>query len=296
MDRGGPAWGGAAMPIYNVVGYTAIGLHVLAAGLTAPPSWGFLGGAAGGFGYVLLIWLVGGVYLSNVLHMGLAHRALEYPPWFVKGLALVNNTVAIYVDPTGWVNRHRHHHAFSDRPGDPNKLPEDGFWKTLYLCLVPYPCRSNLATDPIFRTAVMRLVSSSYFAAVSVVLSYGLLWLVVGDWRYALALWVGARVTALWVNLIQNYWTHDRRFGTRRYPDDDNAMNIGDWLPVTATFGACLQNNHHHFPRFLRCSHDPDEYDWGFTTVRAMRALGLVRATAAGLRRPEGIPLREVGW
>ena len=26
---------------------------------------------------------------------------------------------------------------------------------------------------------------------------------------------------------------------------DDNAMNIGDWLPVMATFSACWQNNHH---------------------------------------------------
>ena len=284
------------MPIYNVVGYSAIALHLVAAGLAAPPGWGFARGMAGGLLYLLLIWLIGGVYLSDVLHMGIAHRALEYRPWFVKSLALLNNTVAVYVDPTGWVNRHRHHHAFSDRPGDPNKLAEDGFWKTLYLCLAPYACRSNLAPDAILRTPIIRLVSSNYFAVLSHGLSYGLLWLVVGDWRYALVLWVGVRITALWVNMIQNYWTHDRRFGTRRYPDDDNAMNIGEWLPVTATFGACLQNNHHHFPRFLRNSHDPGEYDWGFMTVRAMKALGLVRATAAGARVPQGIPLREIGW
>jgi len=43
---------------------------------------------------------------------------------------------------------------------------------------------------------------------------------------------VGMRIFALWVNMIQNYWTHTREFGYRRYDDDDNAMNIGEWLPV----------------------------------------------------------------
>ena len=63
-----------------------------------------------------------------------------------------------------------------------------------------------------------------------------------------------------------------RRFGYRRYNDDgDNAMNIGEWLPVTATFSACFQNNHHHFPSLLRLSHDPAEYDFGFMTVKIMK-------------------------
>jgi stearoyl-CoA desaturase (delta-9 desaturase) len=229
--------------------------------------------------------------------MGIAHRALDYRPWFIQAITLLNSIVGVHVNPTTWVDRHRHHHAFSDRPGDPNRHAEDGFWKTTHLCLVPYPCPGNLATDAILRTPIMRLVSAPSFALAAQAGSYVLLGLMVGDWRYALGLWIGVRVVALWVNLIQNYWTHDRRFGTRRYPDeDDNAMNVGEWLPVTATFGACLQNNHHHFPGFLRTSHDPREYDRGFMTVRAMKALGLVQATASGARMPEGIALRDIGW
>ena len=164
---------------------------------------------------------------------------------------------AIYVNPQSWVNRHRHHHAFSDRDGDPNKLGVDGFWKTLYLCLFPYPCQFDMARDPIFETWPMRLASSPFFAVVAQITSYGFLWLLVSDWAYALALWVSVRLIALWTNMVQNYWTHDRRFGARRYQDDDNAMNIGEWLPVTATFSACLQNNHHHYPQFFRLSHSP---------------------------------------
>jgi fatty-acid desaturase len=97
--------------------------------------------------------------------------------------------------------------------------------------------------------------------------------------------------------MVQNYWTHDRRFGTRRYQDEpDNAMNLGEWLPVTASFSASLQNNHHHFPHFMRTSHEEYEYDFGLLTVRAMKAIGLVRATATGAQKPDGILLQEVGF
>ncbi len=89
--------------------------------------------------------------------------------------------------------------------------------------------------------------------------------------------------------MIQNYWTHTRDFGYRRYDDErDNAMNIGEWLPVTATFSACFQNNHHHYPNLLRLSHSDSEYDFGFLTIRAMKALGLVTATPQGRDDPGG--------
>jgi fatty-acid desaturase len=83
--------------------------------------------------------------------------------------------------------------------------------------------------------------------------------------------------------MIQNYWTHTQKFGYRRYDDErDNAMNVGEWLPVTATFSACLQNNHHHYQTLLRLSHEQSEYDFGFLTVKFMKNLGLVKATTRG--------------
>jgi len=96
-------------------------------------------------------------------------------------------------------------------------------------------------------------------------------------------MWFGMRFFAVWVNMIQNYWTHTRDFGYRRDDDEqDNAMNIGDWLPVTATFSACLQNNHHHYPDLLRLSHDESEYDFEFLTVKLCSIL-------AWSRQPQGV-------
>jgi hypothetical protein len=106
-----------------------------------------------------------------------------------------------------------------------------------------------LATDDILHSRTFRFVASPVFAIVTQALSFYLFWKLVGDLKFVLVMWIGIRIFAAWVNMVQNYWTHSRQFGYRRYhDDDDNAMNIGEWLPVTATFSACLQNNHHHYP------------------------------------------------
>ena len=246
--------------------------------------------------YFIFCWFLGGLYLADLLHLGIAHRSLDYKEWFIKFVTVVNNTFAIYVDPIAWVNRHRLHHKNADHDGDPNKLSSDGFWRTMYLCVMPYRCKENLTSDGILRSWSFRVTASPIFAILAQSFSFYLLWKFVGSLKFALVMWFGMRIFALWVNMIQNYWTHTREFGYRRYDDDDNAMNVGEWLPVTATFSACLQNNHHHFPGLLRLSHDESEYDFGFLTVKVMKYLGLVKATTRGETIPNDVPLAALGF
>ncbi len=285
------------MKIYNLVGYLIMVCYALGCMYFAPARLGPWEGLLIGGTYFIVLWFLAGVYLADVLHLGIAHRALDYQTWFIKLVTIANNFFGLYVDPTAWVNRHRLHHKHSDHPGDPNKLAGDGLWRTLYLCLLPYPCNENLARDKIFQSWSFRLVSNNAFAAFSQVFSFSLLWLLVGDLTFAAVMWVGLRIFALWVNMVQNYWTHTRTYGYRRYDDEhDNAMNIGEWLPVTATFSACLQNNHHHHPSLLRLSHDDSEYDFGFATIKLMKFLGLVKATAKGSAIPPDVPLSALGF
>jgi len=288
---------GVIVKIYNVYGYLIILAYLLACFYSAPDSFGPWKGMAIGAAYFVFCWCMGGLYLADVLHMGIAHRALDYQEWFIKTVAVVNNVFAIYVDPVKWVNRHRLHHKYSDHDGDPNKLDGDGFWRTIYLCLLPYKCKENVACDKILRTRTFRTMANPFFAIAAQAFSIFLLWKLVGDWKFLAVMWILMRLFALWVNMIQNYWTHTRKFGYRRYDDeDDNAMNIGEWLPVTATFSACLQNNHHHHEGLLRLSHDDSEYDFGFLTVRVMKALGLVKATAKGAEIPADVRLDALGF
>ena len=285
------------MRIYNVAGYALLLAYAAACMVFAPAQLGPWAGLSIGAAYLIACWFFAGLYLSSVLHVGIAHRALEYKEWFVQSLTVFNNTFGVYVNPVTWVNRHRLHHTFSDHPGDPNKLSSDGFWRTMYLCVFPYKCVANVANDEILKSWPFRLVSNPAYAVLAQTFSFWLLWLLVGELGFAALLWLGTRVFALWVNMIQNYLTHDRRFGYRRYDDaHDNAMNIGDWLPVTATFSACLQNNHHHSPGCLRLSHEESEYDFGFLAVKVMKALGLVRATNTGAELPKDIPLTSLNF
>jgi fatty-acid desaturase len=285
------------LKIYNLTGYLVILFYLLACMYSAPTQLGAWSALLIGGAYLIFCWFMGGLYLADVLHLGIAHRSLDYKEWFIKAVTVVNNTFAIYVDPIAWVNRHRLHHKNADHDGDPNKLSGDGFWRTMYLCVAPYKCIESLTTDKILHSRTFRVVANPLFAIPVQAFSFYLLWKLVGGLKLALVMWFGTRIFALWVNMIQNYWTHTRTFGYRRYyADDDNAMNIGEWLPVTSTFSACLQNNHHHYPGLLRLSHDESEYDFGFLTVKVMKALGLVKATARGETIPSDVALEALGF
>jgi fatty-acid desaturase len=285
------------MKIYSAAGYLIIAGYMVACIFSAPTHLGPWKGLLVGEAYFIFCWFLGGLYLADVLHLGIAHRALDYKAWFIKTVAIVNNVFAIYVNPITWVNRHRLHHKHSDHDGDPNKNSGDGFWRTLSLCLLPYRCQENLATDDILKSRTFRIVGSRVFAVVAQGSAFCLLWWLVGSLKFTLAMWLGVRIFGWWVNMVQNYWTHTREFGYRRYDDKrDNAMNIGEWLPVTATFSACLQNNHHHYQTLLRLSHEESEYDFGFLTVKALKRLGLVKATANGQLIPKDVPLAALDF
>ena len=282
---------------YNFLGYLIILLYALACMYSAPTYLGPWKGLLIASAYFIFCWFFAGLYLADILHLGIAHRSLDYQEWFMKAVAIVNNTLGIYVNPITWVNRHRLHHKNSDHDGDPNKLADDGFWRTMVLCVLPYKCQEDLATDDILKSWTFRIVASPWFALVAQACSFYLLWKLAGSLTFALVMWFGMRIFALWVNMIQNYWTHTRFFGYRRYHDEhDNAMNIGEWLPVTATFSACLQNNHHHYPTLLRLSHDESEYDFGFLTVKVLKSLGVVKATHRGEIIPKDVPLNALGF
>ena len=102
------------MKTYNLIGYLIIVLYILACMFFAPPHLGPWAGLFIGGVYFVSFWFLCGVYLADVLHMGIAHRALDYKEWFIKAVTIVNNSFGLYVNPISWVNRHRLHHKHAD--------------------------------------------------------------------------------------------------------------------------------------------------------------------------------------
>ena len=83
------------MRVYNITGWALVLGYALACMYFAPPAIGPWFGLLIGAAYFVVCWFVGGVYLSCVIHMGIAHRALDYKEWFVKAITVVNNTFGV---------------------------------------------------------------------------------------------------------------------------------------------------------------------------------------------------------
>src|SRR5262249_32658175 len=68
--------------IYNALGLATLAFHALLSVFLAPTWLGPWRGLAVGSAYLFVSWFVCGVYLSDIIHMGIAHRALDYKERF----------------------------------------------------------------------------------------------------------------------------------------------------------------------------------------------------------------------
>jgi hypothetical protein len=67
------------MKIYNVLGFAAIAFQVLVSALLAPPWLGPWWGIVVGVGYLVVSWFLGGLYLSDMIHLGSPKKTDETP-------------------------------------------------------------------------------------------------------------------------------------------------------------------------------------------------------------------------
>src|SRR5258707_3974661 len=98
------------MKIYNITGYLIILCYMLACMYFAPAHLGPWTGILIGGVYFIFCWFLGGLYLADVLHLGIVHGALNYKGWFMKAVTIVNNVFGLFVDPIGWGDCHPFHH------------------------------------------------------------------------------------------------------------------------------------------------------------------------------------------
>ena len=88
------------MKIYDFYGYMIIVIYALSCASFAPAQIGPFLGLLIGAGYFILCWFFGGLYLSDIIHLGIAHRSLDYKVWFIKAVTIVNNTFFFFFRKT----------------------------------------------------------------------------------------------------------------------------------------------------------------------------------------------------
>jgi fatty-acid desaturase len=69
---------------------------------------------------------------SAVLHRGLAHRAIAYPPW-VERAVCVWAWLTEFIRPLTWIAAHKHHHLHADTEDDPHPPSLKGAWSVVLL-------------------------------------------------------------------------------------------------------------------------------------------------------------------
>ena len=81
------------MKIYNLIGYSIIFFYGVGCMYFAPVHLGPWAGLLIGGAYFIFGWFMGGLYLADVLHLGIAHRALDYKEWFIKTRTMMGTLI-----------------------------------------------------------------------------------------------------------------------------------------------------------------------------------------------------------
>jgi stearoyl-CoA desaturase (Delta-9 desaturase) len=234
-----------------------------------------------GFSWVGVLWAMA-LYVTRMFfvtagyHRYFAHRTFKTSRPVQLLLALGAQT-SLQRGVLWWAANHRHHHRYSDEPGDIHSARQDGFWWShLGWMLSPRP-------DPVDYASVRDLERFPELRAAERIKH------VPGIVLAALLLWVGGPTALVWGFFVSTVllWhgtftinSLSHMFGTRRYQTGDDSRNN----PVLAaiTLGEGWHNNHHHYQRSAAQGFFWWEVDLTYYGLRALQALRLVH----GLTRP----------
>jgi stearoyl-CoA desaturase (delta-9 desaturase) len=217
------------------------------------------------------------VYLvTAVLHRGMCHRAISYPDW-LKRVVAVWLWLTVCTSSLGWIAAHLHHHANSDTADDPHSPTIKGFWQVLLLTwyYVAHWARVNrkfaeeryLASfrdeELLHRLDDYRIVTVNFYAQAIGSLILG---------PCAIAFWVARFVPYLLASGYVNSVAHTagrRPFGTTGTDATGVTQKIFGYLVGGEPLG---HNYHHRHP--TSATFRIDRFDPGFWfAVRILRGI-----------------------
>ena len=231
--------------------------------LLVPFSWSLVGVALAT--YAIRVFGITGGY-----HRYFSHRTYKTSRAFQFVLAWLG-AASVQKGPLWWSAHHRHHHRYSDQPGDLHSPGLQGFlWAHVGWIVAEQNDATDMKAIPDFaKYPELRWLNRWHLVpgitlAVALFLMGGLPWLVWGFFVSTVACWHAT--------FMINSLTH--MFGRRRYATKDDSRNSLFFALVT--FGEGWHNNHHYYQSSTRQGFFWWEIDLSYYVLRALAAAGLV--------------------
>ncbi len=243
--------GGGMKPKYSLENLNVsvflglLGMHILAI-----PAFYFWSWAA--------VWLCLGLtiftlWIGNVLcyHRLLTHKSFKTPRWFMYTLTVIGN-LNFQGGPFFWVGKHRVHHKYSDKPGDPHSPALDGFtWAHVFWLIFrkedghdPFMFVRDLVKDrglvlldkfswvPQILLSILLFFLGSHYGGIG----EGIAWIVWG---------VGVRTVVVYhITWFVNSACHT--WGYQNFQTRDRSRNL--WWVALLSGGEGWHSNHHAEP------------------------------------------------
>jgi stearoyl-CoA desaturase (Delta-9 desaturase) len=209
-------------------------------------------------------------FISAGYHRYFSHRSYKTSRAFQFVLALGAQT-ALQRGVLWWSAKHRHHHKFSDLPGDVHSPKQNGFWWShIGWSTSETSCGADYSKVPdLTRYPELRFLDSlKHWPAIAL----AVVLLAVGGW-HALVWGFFASTVLLWHGTFTiNSLSHI--VGRRRYPTTDTSRN--NWALALITLGEGWHNNHHHYMSSANQGFRWYEIDISYYILKALSVVRVV--------------------
>jgi stearoyl-CoA desaturase (Delta-9 desaturase) len=233
--------------------------------------------------------------ITGFYHRYFAHKAFKTSRAVQFAFALLGS-MSVQRGPLWWAAHHRHHHRHADTEQDVHSpVTRSFFWSHMGWFLTARGFRTDWsAIRDLQKFPELRWLDR-FDILLPIALAGGLFLL--GRWlEHAhpglgtngpqLLVWGFFISTIVLFHITVTINSLAHRWGSRRYPTNDNSRN--NWVLALVTFGEGWHNNHHHFPGAARQGFFWWEFDPTYYALRAMAWCGLVwdlKPVPANLRR-----------
>jgi stearoyl-CoA desaturase (Delta-9 desaturase) len=266
-----------------IVGLPMVGLVVAAMGF-----WGH-GITLRDLILLFVLYAVVGHGVTAGFHRLFSHRSfVATRP--VKITLAIAGSMAFEGGLIGWVDNHRRHHAFSDRPGDPHSPVNSkgalrGLWHAHLGWLFREPGSDRVRTGDLRSDRDLVVIDRLFplWCVLSLALPFGIGWFAGGLSLAAglsALLWAGLARICLLHHVTWSINSVCHMFGRRPHDTPDHSTDFGPLAVLS--MGESWHNSHHASPRAARHGRQPGQRDSSAALIHGLERLGWVTEVQTG--------------